>query len=194
MEEYDVMALFHVDYPEEPVSRWWDWIFARRLLKGKADYYLAKSRGEYAVFNISDPDNSIGGWIEDLLGDYIKKGESDYYMIRYINETDGYGFLVYNAYKPTPLYQIIRELANKFTIKHRGKEDISITIEDISVFSFDEFIKYANEGIFIVQREENLYYVLNRDLEIISDTATKEDIENMAKEVRNKHRSDIIVI
>jgi len=61
-------AIFHIDNPEEPVSRWHNNISADGLFKDKEStrYMVLNSEHEQALFDISYPDTPISPWVKPI--------------------------------------------------------------------------------------------------------------------------------
>ena len=58
-------AIFHIDRPDEPLSKWWYDIEADGLLYGKSEYYTAINtfmQRKHAIFHIQDKENPISKW------------------------------------------------------------------------------------------------------------------------------------
>ncbi len=74
-------AIFHIDNPNEPVSQWWDNVYATRCLQGKSEYYRAvNEEGLMAIFHIGNPHQPISQWYKYIDDEGAAEGKTNYYL------------------------------------------------------------------------------------------------------------------
>ena len=76
------MAIFHINDPYEPVSRWWEKIKCDTLLSLNTEYYVVTNRkNRQAVFHIDNPNEPISTWLREIIyPDGLFSNVSDYYV------------------------------------------------------------------------------------------------------------------
>lgn len=83
--DHGTRAIFHIDNPDEPVSKWWGYIVFR-----STPYYLAVDMDtttnyiKHAIFHVDDPEKPISKWWDEILPIGLVNGESPYYLARII--------------------------------------------------------------------------------------------------------------
>lgn len=73
-------AIFHIDNKEEPISEWWDMVYAVGLVKGQSPYYIAEKDRKFAIFHKDNKDKPISGWCDWIYSMGFLEGESYYFI------------------------------------------------------------------------------------------------------------------
>ncbi len=126
--EEEQQAIFRIDDPNTPITRWWKRISKAGLVNGESEYYIAQNKyGKEAIFHIRDPDQPISQWWDEVTPQGIIEGITDYYVVR---NHQGLYALFHKDYPDQPLSgwwnYIYLGLSKEYYVAENSNEDKAI--------------------------------------------------------------------
>ncbi len=73
-------AIFHINNPYQPISRWWRDILPDGLLQGQSNYYMVIERMGQAIFHKDNPYEPVSQWWDDIDTYGVVNNQSEYYL------------------------------------------------------------------------------------------------------------------
>ncbi len=87
--ENGLLAIFHKDNPDVPVSDWWPSIISCGVLSGKSRYYMVANDeiyGKHAIFSIDDPATPVSKWWKWIEFAGLINGQTHYYIAQHFKD------------------------------------------------------------------------------------------------------------